>query len=333
MEIKGIYTIRNTPQFQYWDIVFEWEDQISKTLGIPLVEVGKQYDEIYHPTWIKKILNRLNGYQYFDRLFFRPTSYYLAFHIGPAGVYSFYTRSNVIPIIIDFWKNENIRRLESVYRICPTVFVTSQEVYLYLKKEKISLNINHVSLSLPDKYLDIDKSGLRDIDIIQIGRSNSVFNDYMNRFLEEFPNVHYVSAKRKENEMVIVSNKSGEVGVINVREDFVKLLMRSKISLVSAPGLDQDKSRTGGFSPVTPRFFESAACGCKLLGIYPQNADFEYYGIREVCPSVKTYDEFRNLAIDYLDNSAVPDFTSFLKKHTTSNRANELLNKLRERNV
>ena len=333
MQISGIYTIRDTPQLHYWDIVFEWEDQISKTLRIPLIPVGKQYDQIYRPSLLRKLFNRLNVYQWFDNLFFTPTNYYLTFHIGPPGVYSFYTRNNVIPIILDFWKNENIRRLESVFRLCPAVFVTSQEVYLYLQEKKVTLNLKHISLSLPDKYVTFDNSGLRDIDIIQIGRSNSTFDQYMKQFLTEFPKIHYVFAKRIGNEMAIVSNKGGEAVVAKKREDFIKLLKRSKISLVSAPGLDNDKTRTGGFSPVTPRFFESAACGCKLLGIYPQNADFEFYGIKEVCPSVTSYDQFRILAANYLGDPAVPDFSSFLKNHITSKRANELLNKLQGPNA
>jgi hypothetical protein len=155
----------------------------------------------------------------------------------------------------------------------------------------------------------------------------------MNKFLIEFPNTHYVFAKRNGSEMVIISNKNGEVGVLKKREDFIELLTRSKISLVSAPGLDNDKSRTGGFSPVTPRFLESAACRCKLLGIYPQNADFEYFGIKEVCTDIANYEQFRKLAIDYLEDPAVPDFSSFLKRHVTSKRADELLNKIREPNA
>ena len=35
MQISGIYTIRDTPQAHYWDIVFEWEDQLAKHLTSP----------------------------------------------------------------------------------------------------------------------------------------------------------------------------------------------------------------------------------------------------------------------------------------------------------
>jgi hypothetical protein len=120
--------------------------------------------------------------------------------------------------------------------------------------------------------------------------------------------------------------------VFKKRADFIGLLKRSRISLVSAPGLDDDKIRTGGFSPVTPRFLESASCGCHLIGLYPQNADFEYYGIKEICNAVASFDEFKKVTLDYLNKTNPPDFTQFLEKHLTSNRAAELLSKLYKTN-
>jgi hypothetical protein len=330
IKISGIYTIRDTPQPHFWDIVFDWEDQMSITLGVPLIPVGKKYNQIYRPHILKKILNRFNAYQLWDQYFFSPQNYYLAFHIGPPGVYSFYTRNNIIPIIIDFWKQENIKRLESIFRISPAVFVTSREVFNYLKDIGARLKLEHLSLSLPDKYAEPSNSLLRDIDIIQMGRSNATLDEYMNEFLRDFPNTNYVSGKKIGNEIHMISTQLGSMGVFKNRVDFINLLKRSRISLVSAPGLDDDKKRTGGFSPVTPRFLESAACGCKLLGLYPQNDDFEYYGIKEVCASVSSYDQFRDLACKYLTQKTIPDYANFLEGHLTSKRTNELLNKLQE---
>ncbi|WP_276373177.1 hypothetical protein [Chryseolinea sp. H1M3-3] len=327
-QISGIYTIRDTPQPHYWDIVFEWEDELSSTLNVPLIPVGKRYDQIYKPGLFKKILNRLNAYQRCDQFFFSPEKYYVAFHIGPAGVYSFYTRNNVIPIIIDFWKHEDLRRLESVFAICPVVFVTSREVYDYLKEAGVKLTIELLSLSLPDKYFNQSDGLFRDIDIIQMGRSNATLDEFMTQYLKDYPATHYVCAKKTGNNVNIVSNKSGVLGVFKNREDFIGLLKRSKVSLVSAPGLDEDKVRTGGFAPVTPRFLESAACGCKLIGIYPDNADFNHYGIKEVCVSVKNYDQFKNILTSYLEAKTIPDHGAFLQKHLTSKRANEMLSKL-----
>lgn len=331
MKISGIYTIRDVPRPSYWDIVFEWEDQIAETLNIPLICVGRRFDKIYRPSFIRKILNRLNVFQVIDRYLSVPSRFHLAFHIGPPGVYSFYTRNNVVPVIIDFWKNENINRLESIFRICPIVFVTSREVFNFLQN-RISKKVRwgHLPLSLPDKYCALDTGVRRDIDIIQVGRSNTTLDTYMDIYLKEFPNTNYVYAKKAGNEVLMVSSKDGDLGSIRNRSDFIMLLRRSKVSLVSSPGLDNDKLRTGGFSPVTPRFLESAACRCHLLGIYPDNADFEFYEINQICQTINDYNHFKKLIGMCLYSQPTPDFTTFLQKHLTSKRALELQNILDE---
>jgi hypothetical protein len=326
IKLLGIYTLRDTPQPYYWDIVFEWEDQLSKSLNIPLLNVGTQYDKIYKPSFLKKILNRLNAYQVYDSLLKKPEGYYLAFHIGPPGVYSFHSARNVIPIIIDFWKHENLKRLQSVFSLSTCVFITSREVYHYLLSQRVRLPIKHLALSLPDKYLQTI-GGERDIDVIQIGRSNNTLESYMHQFLNEHAGVHYVYARKGATGLVIHSNQHGDWGQFKSREDFISLLRRSKVSLVSAPGLDDDQVRTGGFSPVTPRFLESAACGCGMIGIYPDNDDFKYYKIDDICVSVRHYHEFKEKLMDLLSKENF-SYDTFLQQHVTSRRAEELKKEL-----
>lgn len=322
--IKGIYTIRDTRQLSYWDIVFEWEDEFSSVLGVPLIRVGQRYDRISKPALPRKILNRLNGYQLAD-LFFKPKDQYLAFHIGPPGSYSFYTRPDVVPVIIDFWKYEDLSRFEKIFRLSPVVLITSYEVFLYLKEKKVNLPLEHLALSLPDRFYNKTQGGIRDIDMIQIGRRNAFLDSCMSRFLETHPDTHYVRAERTGDDYRIISNKHGDMGIFEDRASFINLLRRAKISLVSAPGMDEGDKRTGGFSPVTPRFLESAASGCWLIGAYPENDDFVWYGIREVCESVKAYDAFERQAIRYLADPKSPDYSTFLQRHLTSERARQLL--------
>jgi hypothetical protein len=330
IELQGIYTNRNTPHPHYWDIVYEWEDEFSKILNVPLVQVGEKYDQIYQPNVFKKILNRFNAYQLADK-YRIPTGHYVAFHIGPPGAFSFYTRRNVIPIIIDFWKYEDLSRFEKIFSLSPCVFVTSREVYNYLTEKKVNLQVQLLSLSLPDKYFFDNTKIIKDIDIIQIGRRNAELDSYAVKLLQEFPETHYVSGEKIDGNLHLVSNKLGDMGVFEKRTSFIDLLRRSKISLVSAPGLDESDKRTGGFSPVTPRFLESVACQCHLIGIYPDNDDFKHYGISEICQSVQSYEEFKRQAIHYLSKTH-PDYSQFLRKHLTSERANELKIKLSKLN-
>jgi hypothetical protein len=239
---------------------------------------------------------------------------------------------NVIPIIIDFWKNENLNRFEKIFKYSDVVFVTSMEVYNYLKGRQTRVPLDHLSLSLPDKYLKMQKPLAKDIDIIQIGRSNALFDEYVRKFLAIYPATHYVSVRKIDHDTQVVSNHLGPMGKFNSRGEFMNLMQRAKVSLVSAPGLDNDRNRTGGFSPLTPRFFEGAASGCRMIGLYPENEDFNYYGISQICPSVKTFGEFRHFVSTYLDDFKIPDHTSFLQKHLTSSKAIELLNKLKKSN-
>lgn len=323
INLAGIYTLRDTPQPYYWDIVYEWEDEFSKVLGIPLVPVGKLYDKIYKPGVARKLLNRLNYYQIRDKYLFTPEKHFLAFHIGPPGVYSFHSRKDVIPIIIDFWKNENLDRLRKIFSTTKIVFVTSKEVYNFLIEKETGITLELLSLSLPDKFCNLEETK-KDIDLIQIGRQNQKINEFVQKFLEEYPETNYVYSVKSEGKVYNVSTKYGIINEGDDRNSFIDLLSRSKVSLLSAPGLDGDSVRTGGFSPVTPRFFESAACRCFMLGIYPENEDFMYYGIEKVCENIKDYNSFKEKVLSFLRSESFPDYSKFLKVNLSSVRANEL---------
>lgn len=328
VELGGIYTIRNTAHPYYWDIVYEWEDELAKALDIPILPVGEEYDKIYTPSIGKKILNRLNFYQRKDHYLFNPARYYLAFHIGPPGVYSFHSRKNVIPIIIDFWKSEDLKRFESIFSLSDFVFVTSKEVYNYLLGKNVKTKLGHLALSLPDKIFYQRSDEKKKFDLIQVGRQNGELTQYVKLLIKEFPDINYVRGEKNDRVLQMVSTRDGNLGEFASRESFLNLLKQTKISLLSAPGLDVDGERTGGFSPVTPRFLESAACGCHLIGVYPENADFAYYGIDQICANVHDYKSFRDTILKFLRDEKIPDYRDFLANHVTSRRAMELKAKL-----
>ncbi|MDH4088847.1 MAG: glycosyltransferase [Cyclobacteriaceae bacterium] len=325
IKLKGIYTIRDTRHPYYWDVVFEWEDELSRALDIPLIRVGEKYDKLYRSSISTRILNRLNFYQWKDRFLFNPSGYYIAFHIGPPGIYSFHSRKDVIPIIIDFWKSENLKKFESIFSLNKFVFVTSKEVFNYLTSQKLKINLAHLALSLPDKLMADYSNQQRPFDLIQLGRQNEKLTAFTTRLLVDFPDINYVHGQTIDGKLQMISSRHGTLGEFSSRESFITLLKKARISLLSAPGLDADSKRTGGFSPVTPRFLESAACGCKLIGIYPENDDFVHYGINNICANVKTYEEFQSLVLNYLKDPTIPDYREFLLTHLTTQRATQLL--------
>jgi len=327
MKLRGIYTIRDTVQPYYWDIVFEWEDIFSKALNLPLIRVGSRYDNIYKPSTLRKVLNRLNIYQRFEALF-RSSDAYLAFHIGPPGVYSFYTSPNVIPIIIDFWKHEPLGRLRNIFSNSSVVFVTSKEVCNFLAENSISLPIEHLAVSLPDSCLYPVSNTMRRHDIVQFGRQNSLLTAFVKRLLEERPEIDYVFAEKVGDKQIIRSTKYGDLGEARSRTEFMNILRQSKVCLVSTPGIDGDTDRTGGFSPVTPRFLEAAGAGCQLVGTYADNADSNYFDLEQICKRVSDYDSFKSEVLEGVSRMTPVDHHSYLANHLTSARASELIAKL-----
>jgi hypothetical protein len=323
MTVSGLYTTRDERQPFFWDIVFEWEDIFARELNIPLVHIGKRYNDIYKPSLIRKVLNRLGYYPLRDRLLPKGETF-LAFHIGPPGVYSFHSGLNVISLIIDFWKHEDVDRFERIFSHSRAVFVSSREVYIYLKDRGVKLNLFFLPLSLPDHYLNADLQGVRDIDVIQIGRQNSQLTNFMTQLMKDHPEIHYVWAEGKSGSNRMVSNQRGALGELSSRDAFMSLLSRSKVSLLSAPGMDNDLERTGGFSPVTPRFLESAACGCQLIGIFPDNADFREWKISEICRTFAGYAEFKSLVLESLGLYYPRKYPAFLDRNISSKRAREL---------
>ncbi len=322
--ISGIYSNRNTKQKYYWDIVHEWEDVFKEVLGVSIILVGQEYDMIYKPSVYRKIHNRLGGAQLVDR-FTKKKELYVAFHIGPPGVFSFYTSKNVIPVIIDFWKYENLKRFEKIFRNSPVVFVTSYEVYDYLKGQGVNLNLKHLPLSIPDYLIDDYKIPEKEIDVIQFGRQNKLLHDYMMKFVTKRPNVNYVYGSKGNNGINYISTVNGEIGTFDSRQKYLKILSKSRISLLSSPGID-DPARTGGFNPVTPRFLESASMGCHMLGNYIDSKDFQFCEVSKVCKSVSTYNEFESELEIMLESKAIPEYQSYLERFRTSKVAGDLLN-------
>lgn len=81
----------------------------------------------------------------------------------------------------------------------------------------------------------------------------------------------------------------------------------------------------------TPRFYESAAFYCKMLGRYSENKEAELLDIKAICSNVRSYEEFERRLDFLLDKSS--DFLydsifQFANNNKTSKRASEMLNKL-----
>lgn len=310
-----------------WQIVWEWEDEISEQLSCP---VKKDFRWFHWNSDSSIKLNtgiKLFGYP-FVRL--RPTiEFVMSEWLLKKGRFA----PNTIPWIIDFFLDEHdTTRFIEKTKTTRLTLISSKEAYekiIDINKQKLNrkLNIHHLGLSLPDRWMPTDSHAWmnKDYDLILLGRIPEQLNSYLSIFGKKYPNVS-IGVRRIENgSFALFDSKTNElIGLADSRANYLNLLKRTKAFLYATPGVGGDKE-TRGYSQVTPRFLEALACGCNMVMMYPDNPDTHYYELEKFGPSVQSYEEFEAELLKAIH--AQPDFdkiTTYLKKHTTSTRVAEL---------
>lgn len=316
-KIKCINSVRDFEHRAFFQIVYEWEDEVGRTLGVPIKRLSNRY-----VTKLGTILNRLIGQSGLSSFFH---GYSVEFNMF-GGVYDKkHVRPNTIPWVIDFFKPEDeVKKYISSLPHVPLALISSREVYEKLKAMGVR-NIEHLALSLPDIWMpkSADYWNEKDFDLILIGRISERFLEYINRYKYRHPNFRMAKCIVENGAFNIYAMDESHkfVGNADTRSDYMRLLQRSKAFLYSTPGIDNDRN-TYGFSPVTPKFLEALSCGCNLVMRYADNADTRWYNLQSFGPSVNTYENFEMQLDDAI--SIPPDFhnvVSYLKRHTTSARA------------
>lgn len=330
MQIKGILTERHFKPFASYQIVSEWENQISTDMDIPIYKVKRYYWFFF------RNINRIKLSGLFLKLdSFRPVkNYYLYFSMQAYPFLSFPCIKNIIPIIIDFWLQKS--ELENFYKNyinCSLILITSKEVYEFLKENKCPLNIDHYPLSIPDEYVSNDLVNYeKTFDFLFAGRKDPIFWDYIKTYEKEYSNIdiEYIYKEYEDNENYsYISNKRGKLTQnYNTRELYKKLLKSAKITFYTTPGIDPAKFGANGFNQVTPRFLELISSGCLVMGRYPNNADVNFYGLDKICPCVNSYEEFKRIVNLFTDSEYVKTHKSmyypYLIIHSTSSRLAQL---------
>ncbi|AKI96631.1 hypothetical protein [Kosmotoga pacifica] len=326
MKISNILTRRNFETWHFWQVVYEWEDIFSREFGASLKPLSPFKDR-----FSKYVFNRYLPTNYLWRLHQNlKSSMSLVFLMSPlqGRYFAMDRQKTVIPIIIDFWKH-HIKFFLRNYSSAKIIILTSFEVIDFLQGIYHELGGKHpellyLPLSVSDKWFTNDAPS-KSIDIIQIGRKNPLLHEWALKLTEEFPKIEYVFQKNINGVLHYQSTRNGLMGSFNDRKSYMKLLSQCKVSLVSSPGMDNSRN-TGGFNPVTPRFFESAVSYCFMVGRYPRNKDFAFCGVNKVCQIPNSYNEFRDLVLEGLNNgpSYYDSLRNFSKMHLTSVRAKEL---------
>lgn len=279
-QIRSIITTRYRSNWPTWQMVHEWEDILATILAVPFRSVGESC-MIPDPDCLD---------HNFDLIFLQLASelrYYSA-------------NCQLIPIVMDLWRDDfdDFLQRASQFKL---FFVTNLQAYQELSP--VLPNLRYLPFSLADQYFE-QPLPEKDIDVIQYGRRNPLLEQYMSRLLGEYPETHYITTEAFDNEKLvrIYSNKQGDLGVSESRTTFMNLLKRCKISLVSTVGMDGSRD-TGGIDPVSPRFLESMAAGCHLVGRIPANDEFVQSGVYGLCYHIDSYQGFKQTILALLANN------------------------------
>lgn len=316
LDIRQILTKRKKSPSINYDLIYEWEDVLSKELILPLVDENQMlYNRMVRLVPIIPRLMQTNT-----------TS--LVFDIYPTLINRGNNKPNIIPEIVDFYHKEPsmLKKFYSSYANNRVVLISSMEVFEFLKRQKCPLNIRHWGLSISDKYqLNDALKTTKNIDLILMGRPSKVLQAWAEEYAKKHPNFVYGYRINKDGHWLCQSSKGDIVGSLDARDGYMETMRRAKCGLYNTPGMDGGEERTHGFNQVTPRFLEYLVSGCHVISRYPKNADVEYYELDKMTNNVNSYEEFER-ALDYACNNPidVDKYHTYLNKHYTSTRAKEL---------
>ena len=305
-----ILTNRNYEQRHWYDLVREWEDDILKFESMN-VSLDYEFPIFKNRNWqlVPGLFWANLNKKHFPLLYFEMRAN--VFHFWKGG-------KTLVPWIIDWFVNPKYLWLyEWMYRKHRLVLVSSMEVYAYLKRQSSNMNVEHLGLSLSDRYKITKYDRFEKMyDVVLLGRQNETMMEYLNRYKEQHPNLSVYKPARKD---------------VDTREGYMREMRKGRIGIYAAPGFDADAKRTHGFSQVTPRFLEYVASGCHIIARYMDNEDSKYYELEKFSPSVENYGIFEKLMDKALSTQVDMEFyADYLEKHYTSTRCAKLKKILNE---
>ena len=317
MKLQQIISQRSGNDENYAQpIIYEWEDDISNELGIPIVRQG----------FLKRILNRLSLK---STLLSTNKKSFIFFTNAKLSDIS-YNKENVIPCIIDFFiKDHGLKSFYQVHSKNKIILVSSPFDYDYLISKNCPIKVALMAYSLSDRYSIEGKKFDKKYDIVLTGRQDPLLYSFFQKYIEMHPEVSYVKRGKDINNdnaktKTYYLNGKVEIGGIESRADYINLLSQGKVSLYGTQGIINDEE-TKGFYHITPAFLERVACGCHILAHYPECPDAKFFELEKFSKSVDSYEEFE-VSMDKALSTPVnlKDYEEYLKKHYTSTRVHEL---------
>lgn len=125
MKISKILSTRGSNSKVYSDLRYEWEDDYSKALNVPITTYGPIREKIrYFSGSIMTKLGMDSVMQFFDKLTVSKEKT-LVFTLYPFSKYNAKTSANVIPFIIDFDFKVDLPTFYRTYKNCECVIISS----------------------------------------------------------------------------------------------------------------------------------------------------------------------------------------------------------------
>lgn len=309
--MNGILSERRYEKWASFDVVYEWEDILSEQFHAPIVELKRNI--------ITRLLNKFVIHSPFS---FDFNHWNISIIMCPERNRRYVGR-NIIPIYLDVNEKNCDFVIEATVNL-PLYFVTSLEMWKRLRAAG-SGNCYYIPMSISDKYKNDIKSD-KSVDIIQVGRKNKLLHEWAMKYCERYKETNYIFSIEGKG-LGYYSTLYGNIGEVNGREEYMKLLRKSKISLVSTPGHDGERHPGMVMDCFTPRFYESAISWCYLIGRYVHNEESEMLKIKSVCDFVESYDQFESYVKKYIASKEFlkrEDYIRFINENVTSKRVEEL---------
>lgn len=318
-----------------FDIVFDWEDLLAKGLDIDIIT--RSETEFSFDNWCRKVYQKtkIPLFRVFNWFDWKRNPSVLMFDVSTKRQDGIYNNKKYIPCLIDYFLDEEeYQSFLKAYSRNQLVLVSSREVYEYLLERKCPLRIRHFPLSLPDDFKVSGKIEKK-YDLVMFARQNPLLVKYIDRYEKEHPDFILVRRKYENGHYIYYLSSTGEVvSICDTREEYIALVMSSKVAVYTTPGIDGTRTDANGWNQVTPHFLEEVAGMCHIIARYPKNADTEWYEIDEICQCVESYEEFSCLMDQYRKEEVdYKKYKTYLEKHYTSQRVKLLKEILHENNI
>lgn len=311
--------------------VYEWEEDFSTSLNFSFKDIDG-----YQNHSIARLMRKLN--------IKRPIRWksgddiWVAFvmNIDLLRLMTWYL-GNILPIMLDV-ERKDIPELIMFTRNLPVYYVTSYSTYCIIKENYPNSNVRYMPLMVSSRYTEKKEIDCR-YDFVQFGRRNEILHKYAIRYCDEHQGRKYVyrHSNPKLGMTVYCNGQNVDIGSVDTRTQFIDMLRCSRISLCSTPAVDGSRGFGEGIDFITPRWYESYACKCSVIGRWTDDANEEVgmTGLNEVTTCVETYEMFEKLANEYLysEKQNNDKINLFIEKNTATKRSKELIEELRKQGL